>query len=341
VSRACKNLFDELRAYKRSRALAVALTVGLLDAIGNDSLSASRIASACGLGEDWTCSLMAILADLDLVERHKEDWTLTERGKGAVVDQTLRTFAGYHLHCYEAWQALPERCHGTSTTSGFHRRAMQNPEFVRSYLQSMEAIAQRNLPFLQRECSLSGTVLDVGAGPSTFCRYLASSGQCSVTGLDLPPMVAVAKDLFDYPISFRWVAADFRDYEPGTTFDTVFCSHLLEYASASDLPDWLARLRGFLRPGGTAAFLIFLRGAGSATNPDLDLFELSTGLNGERLGHICTSDEFRAVLRNVGATEIACKALPEGPSYSECLFTCGWTTECDVPRLREGTAVWG
>ena len=318
------NLFDELRAYKRSRALAVAFSTGLVDAVGGGQ-TPGAIAATCGMTEDWASSLLAVLADLEMVERVGDTWKQTSKGRDAAADEALRAFAGYHLHCYEAWQSLPDRCRGSVTGPGFHRRAAQSPEFVRSYLLSMDAIARYSLPFLKKQCRLSGTVLDVGAGPSTFCRYLANGGSCQVTALDLPLIVEEARGLFGCPADVRWVASDFREYVPTQRFDALFCSHLLEYASAAELPRWLTRMGGFLRPGGTGAFLTFLRGTESERIEHLDLFELSTGVNGERLGHVCTPDELRGALRIAGASEIVCRPLPEGPSYSEYLVTCDWT----------------
>ena len=324
MSQDLANIFDQLRAYKQSRALAVALTLGLLDTLEQGAESSEQVASSCGTLEAWTGSLLAVLADLGLVAHSGNTWRLTPKGRAAATDDALRCFAEYHLHCYEAWLDLPHRCRGSVHDGGFHRRALEDPEFVRTYLLSMESIAQWNLPFLEKECCLRGAVLDVGAGPSTFCRHMACKGNTRVTALDLPPLVEAAKRHFDYPGNFEWIGADFRDYTPEKKFDGLFCSHLLEYASASDLPEWLARLHGFLRPGGTAAFVVFLRDPRPKTDVDLDLFELSTGVNGERLGHVCTTEEFLEVLREAVATEIACEVLPEGPSYSEYLVTCTW-----------------
>jgi SAM-dependent methyltransferase len=324
VSQEYHDLFDELRAYKQSRVLAVAFEVGLIDTVGCDGRSVGDIAAACAMSEDWVSSLLAVLANLALVEQAEARWVLTPRGKRAAADQALRTFAAYHLHCYEAWRDLPERCRGHTVGPGFHRLRARDPGFVRSYLLSMDAIAQHSMPFLKEWCGLTGNVLDIGAGPSTFCRCLAESGGCHVTALDLPPVVEEARKLFGLPANFEWVAADFRQYAPRRRFDALFCSHLLEYASASELPVWLTQMGRFLRAGGTGAFLAFLRGAGPRQAPGLDLFELSTGVNGEHLGHICTPDELVDVLKVAGASEIVCKALPEGPSYPEYLVTCTW-----------------
>ncbi len=325
MNRDCHGLFQELRAYKRSRALVVAFSCGLVDALACDGKTTRDAAAVCGMSEEWASSLLRILADLEVVEKVQEIWKLTCRGRNAVADGAFRAFAGYHLHCYEAWLDLPARCFGNATGPGFHRRAAANRAFVHAYLDSMDVLAQQHLSFLKQHCRMQGTILDVGAGPSTFCRSLARDDNCRVTAMDLPPIVEEARKLFDCPEGFEWVASDFRGYFPEQRFDALFCSHLLEYASAMELPQWLARLGTFVRPGGTGVFLTFLRGTESNRMAQLNLFELSTGVNGDRLGHICTPDELQKALQTAGASGIACKPLPEGPSYSEWLVTCTWS----------------
>jgi len=323
MTRAYQSLFDELRAYKHSRALAVAFSTGLVDAIG-DRATTSDVAARCSMREDWTCSLLSVLADAEVVEKIEDTWRLTNKGKDAVANEALRAFAGYHFHCYEAWLDLSGRCSGRINGPGFHRRASRNAEFVRSYLSSMEAIARRNLPFLKERFHPNGTVIDVGAGPSTFCRHLVAEQRCRVTALDLPPITKEAQRLFGCPASFEWVAADFREYVPKQKYDALFCSHLLEYASKLELPAWLLRMAGFIRSGGIGAFLTFLRAPDSEQIAQLDLFELSTGVNGDILGHVCTRDELQEALRIAGASRITCKPLPKGASYPEYLVTCTW-----------------
>lgn len=340
MTRAWQNLFDELRAYKRSRALAVALSAGILDAVQEGNEMTADIAKRCSMREDWASSLLRVLADLGVVERTSDTWKLTRTGEEAVADEALRAFSGYHLHCYEAWLDLPARCNGQADARGFHKRAAQNRGFVQSYLRSMDAITQRSLPFLKQHCRLDGRVLDVGAGPSTFCRYLAEGQGCQVTALDLPPIVEEARKLYGCPHGFEWVGGDFREYAPPQRYDAVFCSHLIEYAPRSSLTSWLARMIGFLRPGGTAAFLTFLRSDEATDTSQLDLFELSTGVNGENLGHICTPGELEEALRAAGANDIVCEALPEGPSYSEYLVTCMNCIREDVPRESTLDLLW-
>lgn len=320
-----KNVFEDLRAYKRSRILAVAIELGLLDALRNGDASVEQVAVASGVTPDWAWSLLVALAGLGLVSRRDGCWRLTASGIAAHDDQTVRAFAEYHVHCYEAWLDLPRRCRSEKGSPGFHRQRIVVPEFAEAYVRAMEAMASPSLAFLLKECCLSGSILDIGAGPSTFCRHLANTGTCRTTGVDFPPIVEAAKKLFHYPKNYIWVASDIQEYAAPESFNAVFCSHILEYCPAGELQRWLEKFRRFLRPNGKAAFVVFLVEPAQNRSVALDLFELSTGVNGDRLGHICTKEEFQLRLTQAGATGIQCCALPAGASYSEYLVTCGWS----------------
>ena len=240
----------------------------------------------------------------------------------------MQAFAGYHLHCFEAWLALPNKLSTTENKNGggFHRQNVTDSDYVAAFLQSMEAIAKHNLPFLREQCHLTGRVLDVGAGPSTFCRDLAARQRSEVTGLDLPAVVHAAKRHFEFPSNYKWVACDFEEFMPTEFFDAVFCSHLLEYCPPDSLHQWLGKLRSFLNPSGATAFVIFLK-PDERSSIDLDLFELSTGVNGSQLGHIWSIQEFRKTLSDAGAVNLRCIPIPEGASYSEYLVLAEWRGE--------------
>ena len=285
-----------------------------------------EIAVSCSTALDWTRSLLTAVAALGLSRCEEGRWQLTSEGRAACGDEVVRAFADYHLHCFEAWGVLPDRIRSSGNGPGFHWQRNTDPAFLKAYLRAMEVIARPSLPFLREHCPLSGRILDVGAGPSTYCRELAAHGEYAVTGLDLAPIVEAAKQLFDYPPNYTWIGSEFQNYKPSDAFDAVFCSHLLEYCPADQLPQWLQKLRGFVRPDGVTAFVVFLPTRDS-NRIDLDLFELSTGVNGTQLGHVWGVDEFREVLVNTGASHVRCVPLPNGPSYSEYLVLAKWRRE--------------
>ncbi|MBL8827110.1 MAG: methyltransferase domain-containing protein [Planctomycetaceae bacterium] len=319
-------LLDELRAYKRSRALAVAFKLGVLELARQRPARIEELAIECNVDAEWACSLLAILGDLDLVRYDGEQYELTPAGLLACDDEVSIAFAAYHFYCYEAWVELPERVRSSGAATGFHERKIIDPAFAEAYLRAMDVIAKRNTAFLGDRCSLRRRILDVGAGPSTFCRHLATNDAgITVTALDLPPIVSAAQRMFAYPSNYIWVASDYLSYCPDARFDAIFCSHVLEYCPQKLLVNWIGKCRQLLQPGGVAAFVVFLKEEGKNHN-ELNLFELSTGVNGTQLGHVCTVEEFRLVLSESGATRIECVPLPAGASYSEYLVTVAWAS---------------
>ena len=327
MNTAAHDLIDELRAYKRSHALATAVGLGILNAMLAGKATIASICDVCSVETDYGRLLLNVLIHFDLVERCDDEYVLTPTGQEVARDNTFMPFAAYHMYVYEAWQALEASSRGEVTLGGFHCKRIADPYFCEAYLKSMEAMAQSQLQRLIQRCAplLQGTVLDIGAGPSTLCRYLAAQQKCEVTALDLPKIVEKAQELFSFPESYEWVSQDFCCFEPSARFDGVFCGHLLEYCSADGLPKWLQKMQDCLQPGGYAVIVVFLRESGRL-DVNLDLFEISTALNGESLGHICTVEEIQAILSKNGAKDIAIEPLTGGVSHPEYLVTCRWDT---------------
>jgi hypothetical protein len=323
MSQTLENLRAILRGYKFSRALAVALTSGILQAIHNET-SLNTIAASTGLLPPWTQHLLTCLSHADLVEHTSAGWVLTSAGIQARDDQTLNALAVYHLHCFEAWLALPDRCRTDGHHPGFHQQAIKDENFRRGYMLTMDGIARQNIPWLTNHCHFQGNILDVAAGPSTFCRTLSQTYDCRVTAVDLPQIVDTAQELFHYPDHFTWIKSDFRHYQPDQPFDCIFASHILEYIGERNLLHWFLHLKQFSKPGGRMAFVSFLKESHQTQQPEIDLFELSTGLNGHTLGFIPTIQELTQSLTQAGAFDILCIPSPGGPSYREYLTTCRW-----------------
>lgn len=316
------SLYQELRAYKRSRALAVAIRIGILRALKAYPQSVSEIAAELRVSEKWLKPLLAIVCESQLVVNSAAGYELTMDGKLAADDGALNAFVGYHYFCYDAWRDLPKML--SSKGGGeFHRQQMNDPDFSTAFISLLDTIAQANLEFLKTECShiLSGHVLDIGAGPSTLCRYLATEGYIRLSAIDLPPIASMARQLYGESPRVSWIEEDFFSWEAPCKYDSIYCSHFLEYCPATRLPVWLRRIQRCLNPKGTAAFVVFLRDENAPIQLDLDLFELSTGLNGDALGHICTPVEFVSALNEVGFSDIKIRAIPSGLSYPEYLVT--------------------
>lgn len=319
-------LIDALRSYKSSHLLATSISLGMLAVFSKGEVTVEEVSKHCEISAGFSRIFLKVLSAHGLVEAAGKGFRLTSLGTEAIKSEMFCSFASYHMNVFPAWGELRHCCRPGAIGGGYHRRAMSDPQFCRSYLLAMESIAQSNVHVLLEICSslFQGRILDLGAGPSTVGRQLAEIRDLLLTGIDFPPMIDTACKLFNYPENFTWIGEDFRNFTPVEPFNGVFCSHFLEYCPEGSLDLWLQKIGTFIKPHGKTAFVIFLRTKETEENIELDLFEISTGLNGDTLGHVCSFEEMEAALRKQGCTEIRCSPLPSGASYPEYLVTCTW-----------------
>jgi len=321
-----QTLYGELRAYKRARVLSLAIEFGFLHSLIQKPMTIEKLAKEKKLPLTTVKIFLNVLRNFDLVSYSQQFYTLTDAGQRAANDDALHSFAGYHEHCFNAWGLLPEFCNDAKKSGmGFHRQQIKDPGFCEAYLKSMDAIANKQLGAIESICEplIKGNLLDIGAGPSTFGRFLAEKTLCNVTAIDFPEVVGTANKLFATPVGFDWLGTDFMQYFPEQPFDIAYCSHVLEYFSSEQLDKWLKHVKDVLVNNGKAIFVCFLRDE----NPDslqleLDMFELSTCLNGTSIGQVVSESQIRKILKKSGFEDIKIVALPSGSSYDEYVITC-------------------
>jgi SAM-dependent methyltransferase len=221
---------------------------------------------------------------------------------------------------------LPEFCETQNKAGmGYHQKQRQDAEFCKAYLKSMDAIATKQLGTIESRCKtfFKGNLLDIGAGPSTLGRYLVENKFCRVTAIDFPEIVDAAEKLFPMPDGFFWQGIDFMDYYPEQPFDIAYCGHLLEYLSQEDMDRHLTHIKDVLVSNGKVVFVCFLREEdANCLQIELDMFELSTCLNGASVGQVVSGSQMKKLLRNSGYDDIQINALSKGPSYNEYVITC-------------------
>ena len=322
-------LIYKLRDYKFSHMLATAVGIGFLDAlVENQEIPISLIAQKTGIQIGYAKGFARTLQHAGLVILTDSCCCkLTELGIQAQQNEVFNSFSSYHMHVFEAWSSLRTCCREGMTGGKFHRQRIEEPDFCKAYLLAMDAIAAKNVNFLKKKCLplIHGRILDIGAGPSTFCRHLAKGNIEHVTGIDLDPIVTMAQKLFEYPENYSWESNEFETYQPEERFDCIYCSHILEYCTQTELVLWIQKIKKLLKPGGISAFVIFLRESDVFIETlGLDMFEISTGLNGAHLGHITNEQEIVKICTDNGGSLIDCSPLPGDASYSEYLITCKW-----------------
>jgi SAM-dependent methyltransferase len=100
---------------------------------------------------------------------------------------------------------------------------------------------------------LGSSVLEVGAGIGAITERIADGRRVVATDLS-DPCVSRLSERFAGRDDVVVAKADLRTFEPEEPFDSVLMVNVLEHIK--DDSGALARLRGFLRPGGTAVVYV-------------------------------------------------------------------------------------
>jgi SAM-dependent methyltransferase len=100
---------------------------------------------------------------------------------------------------------------------------------------------------------LGASVLEVGAGIGAITERIADGRRITATDLS-DPCVTRLRERFDAREDVVVAKADLRTYVPAQPFDSVLMVNVLEHIQ--DDAGALGRLRGFLRPGGTAVIYV-------------------------------------------------------------------------------------
>lgn len=108
-------------------------------------------------------------------------------------------------------------------------------------------------------------ILDLGCGPGRDAKYFVALGH-RVIGADISPqMIALAKDAVP---EGEFVVSDIESLEQEEkSLDGIWASASLLHVSKEAMPDVLAKLYRFLKPGGIF-YVSMKKGAGEVLEPD-------------------------------------------------------------------------
>jgi SAM-dependent methyltransferase len=151
--------------------------------------------------------------------------------------------------------------------------------------------------------------LDLGGGPGTYSRELASKG-IAVTLFDLPNTVEIAREILagTKAKNIDFMSGDFHADDIGRGYDLVFVSQIFHAYSADDNLVLLAKARDALNPKGKIAIQEFLLEKDRAHPVPGALFSVNMLVN-TAAGRCYTQQEMKQWLVQTGFKGIKAKAL--------------------------------
>ena len=162
-------------------------------------------------------------------------------------------------------------------------------------------------------------LLEVGCGSGVHVKYAAERNpELSALCFELQPEVAeqARENLRAWGLAARSVveAGDVRDREPKPEFDLLTLHQNIYYFPVAERVALLARLRGWLRPGGRILLTTVCRGGGPV-NEILSLWGAIT----EGCGRLPDPDELVEQLRQAGYRDANARNLMPGQGFHRFL----------------------
>ena len=309
-------------AFYSSSVLFAASDAGVftaLDAVPT-GLDAAALAEACKLDARAGRLLVdAAVASGLLLRSPQGRYTNTPESAAYLVEGrpgSLCEAIRYNRDVYDAWGKLPTFLATGAPVEPPSLHLGDDPERTRTFVHSMHGRALGIGMAVIPQLNLSGCrrLLDAGGGPGTYAVLAAQANpelECC-TVLDLPEVVAVAKELIDaagMSARVRTLPGSYHEVDFPAEQDVVQFFGCLHQESAAAIQSLFRKAFAALRPGGRI-YVMDLMTDGSRTAPPFSaLFALNMALTTEH-GWVFSDDDMRQWLGEAGFEQIAVAPLP-------------------------------
>ncbi len=310
---------EALRDYRRHAEWAfvpaIALELGVVDALVDGPKSAGGLAASLGLSSRGVDALLGALAELGAVRQEGDLYRLTGGGRAYLLDPTSPDFQRPSLLHWLAgirrWStALDDSVRsGEPHTGGSTGSGGPGPGDVGRFMEAMAnkpgEVVERVVREVVRRAGSPRSLLDLGGGPGSFARAFAALG-IRTTLYDRPDVIAHVRSAFalDEVTDLELAEGDFLERIPPGPFDVVLAANISHIYSAEANRLLFRRAADSVAPGGCIAILDFVRGRSEFAA----LFAI-TMLLATEAGGTYTLEEYGSWLGETGFTGIRCTAI--------------------------------
>ena len=243
-----------------ARIVQTAVQLAIFDTLQDAALSSHEIGSRLGLEPNATELLVNALASMGLLEKERENFSLTEVARRYLLKSSGEYLGGmirFDASLWSCWEKLPEaiRSGKPVRTPDMYQADPNETEIFISAMDSLvkargdpEALASA------LDWTKVNTLLDIGAGPATYpialCRRFPN---IHATILDLPNTLRLTERYIretDLADRIELISGDYRsDPVPGN-YDVIFLSNIIHGENFAKNIALMKKLAAQLNPEG-------------------------------------------------------------------------------------------
>ncbi|MCB9881234.1 MAG: methyltransferase domain-containing protein [Planctomycetes bacterium] len=311
--------------FAESRALHVAVALGIFDRLEHEPRSAHELATAVGSDPRATEILLDALTALALLRKRDGLYDLHEGARLYLLSRSPWSYVDairFGASSFRAWSDLEDvvrRGRPEHTANMFQ----DDPRATERFLRAMHSIvtSRGDVACLLDAFDWTSVrrVLDVGSGPATFPIGLARAhAHLELTAFDLPGSTQVARTFVreaELEDRIRLVEGDFHRDELPAPFDVILLSNVVHSETEATNAALFENVARALAPGGTCIVKDHVLEEDRTAPPAAALFSLTMLLFTE--GRDYTEGEVRAWLESAGLVDV--HRLPFGHPPHSCL----------------------
>lgn len=307
--------------YWKSCVLSAAVELGLFDTIGRGA-RAEDVSAKLSSSPRHTAELLDALVSLEILVKKDGVYSFEasaaeffDRASSKCVIDALR----FNSDLYQLWGKLSTCVREGKPVLPARAHLGDDPERTRRFVMGMHSRALMMAPPLLPAINLEGhrKLLDIGAGPGTFSRFLLEKTPgLNVTLFDLPPVLNVARELTAGTRVADRVAfspGDYRKDELPSGFDVALYSGALHQETPETAAALFAKIAGSLEPGG-AILVVDMMVRTDRTSP---LFSILFSLNMmlmSPIGRVFPDSSVHSMLAQAGFADLT-TVKPDGCPY--------------------------
>lgn len=265
----------ELRDLAETTAtIAAAHDAGVFRALAGRAATAPEVADRAELDPRAVAILLPVLAEIGLVERDGDRFTLPDSTRRALADPDADEFEGgglpLWLHNLRSFTHLPEVLRSGEPLERPDEDEDEARDSLARFMAGMAASPRARVERIVDACLARApdpddrprTVLDLGGGPGHMTRAFVERGLRG-TLFDRPETVEYVGDAYDLAgiEGLELEGGDFmEDPLPGGPFDIVLVSNVVHMYSPEQNRELLRKVAGVTAPGGVVGIADFFRG---------------------------------------------------------------------------------
>ena len=302
-----------------ARAIQVAVSLGIFDALKDRPQDAATIAAAIETDPRATEILLNALVALALLEKQNSFFSLNETSSTYLVQSSPKYFGAMILFDASLWAAWGELATAVRSGKPARRADMYQGNFQETerFIHAMHSLVQArgDAEILAERLDLNDVteLLDIGSGPATYPIYLLSKHpKLHATIFDLPGTMRVTESFVRasaFADRIRLITGDYRaDPIPGT-YQTILLSNIIHAETADQNARLMAKLYHCLENGGKVVIKDHILDESLAHPAVGAVFSLVMLLTTER-GRCYSFSEVKGWLEKAGCTGIRQIPLP-------------------------------